>query len=153
MRFWFKGQVTSRRNAVTFSLAAALGTTWPGEYGEGAAAMLLSKQVAHIKEAKQLVEFNNEQFRTVLLPQYEIDGECYRADRRRGRCRQAIRQRQYLDRRYRKAQAYEALDHLLTTTLDKSATLQGRLTDYLQASPELARHLAHWQSDDTARAT
>jgi hypothetical protein len=50
---------------------AALGTTWPGEYGEGAAAMLLSKQVAHSKEAKQLVEFNNEQFRTVLLPQYE----------------------------------------------------------------------------------
>ena len=59
----------------------------------------------------------------------------------------------YLDRRYRKAQAYEALDHLLTTTLDKSATLQSRLTDYLKASPVLARHLAHWQSDDTARAT
>ena len=59
----------------------------------------------------------------------------------------------YLDRRYRKAQAYEALDHLLTTTLNKSATLQSRLTDYLKASPELARHLAHWQSDDTVRAT
>jgi hypothetical protein len=46
-----------------------------------------------------------------------------------------------------------ALDHLLTTALDKSATLQSRLTDYLKASPELARHLAHWQSDETARAT
>ena len=59
----------------------------------------------------------------------------------------------YIDRRYRKAQAYEALDHLLTTTLDKSATLQSRVADYLKASPELARHLAHWQADDTARAT
>ena len=44
----------------------------------------------------------------------------------------------YLDRRYRKAQAYEALDHLLTTAIDKSLTLQSRLTDYLKASPELA---------------
>jgi hypothetical protein len=42
---------------------------------------------------------------------------------------------------------------MLTTALDKSATLQSRLTDYLKASPELARHLAHWQSDETARAT
>ena len=48
----------------------------------------------------------------------------------------------HLDRRYRKAQAYEALDHLLTTTLDKSASLQSRLADYLKASPVLARHLA-----------
>jgi hypothetical protein len=44
----------------------------------------------------------------------------------------------YLDRRYRKAQAYEALDHLLTTALDKSATLQRRVADYHKASPELA---------------
>ena len=54
----------------------------------------------------------------------------------------------YLDRRYRKASAYEALDHLLTTALDKSATLQSRLTDYHKASPELAHWLARWQADE-----
>jgi hypothetical protein len=54
----------------------------------------------------------------------------------------------YLDRRYRKVQAYEALDHLLTTALDKSATLQSRLTDYHKASPELAHWLARWQADE-----
>jgi hypothetical protein len=54
----------------------------------------------------------------------------------------------YLDRRYRKAQAYEALDHLLTTALDRSATLQSRLADYHKASPELAHWLARWQSED-----
>jgi hypothetical protein len=41
----------------------------------------------------------------------------------------------YLDRRYRKAKAYETLDHLLTTTLNKSATLQSRVADYMKASP------------------
>jgi hypothetical protein len=46
------------------------------------------------------------------------------------------------------AKAYEALDHLLTTTLDKSATLQSRLTDYLKASPELAHWLSRWQAED-----
>jgi predicted nucleic acid-binding Zn-ribbon protein len=59
----------------------------------------------------------------------------------------------YLDRRYRKSQAYEALDHLLTTALDKSATLQSRLEDYHRASPELAHCLSRWQTDDPARAT
>ena len=59
----------------------------------------------------------------------------------------------YLDSGYRKANAYEALDHLLTTALDKSSTLRSRLDEYLKASPELAHWLARWQSDDTARAT
>jgi hypothetical protein len=52
----------------------------------------------------------------------------------------------HLDRRYRKAQAYEALDHLLTTAIDKSLTLQSRLTDYLKASPELTHWLSCWQA-------
>jgi hypothetical protein len=56
----------------------------------------------------------------------------------------------YLDRRYRKAQAYEALDHLLTTALDKSETLQRRLADYHKASPELAHWLARWQGPNSA---
>jgi hypothetical protein len=55
----------------------------------------------------------------------------------------------YLDRRYRKAQAYEALDHLLTTAIDKSETLQRRLADYHKASPELAHWLARWQADNS----
>jgi hypothetical protein len=38
------------------------------------------------------------------------------------------------------------LDHLLTTGLDKSETLQRRLTDYQKASPELAP--SRWPSDD-----
>jgi hypothetical protein len=40
------------------------------------------------------------------------------------------------------------LDHLLTTGLDKSETLQRRLTDYQKASPELAHWLSRWPSDD-----
>src|SRR5258708_5498440 len=44
----------------------------------------------------------------------------------------------YLDRRYCKVQAYEALDHLLTTALDKSETLKTRVADYHKASPALA---------------
>jgi hypothetical protein len=44
----------------------------------------------------------------------------------------------YLDRRYRKARAYEAPDHLLKAALDKSETLRRRLADYHKASPELA---------------
>lgn len=54
----------------------------------------------------------------------------------------------YLDRRYCKANAYEALDHLLTTALNKSATLQSRVADYLKASPELTHWLARWQAED-----
>jgi hypothetical protein len=60
----------------------------------------------------------------------------------------------YLDGRYRKAQAYEALDHLLTTALYKSETLQSRVADDHKASPMLARHLARWavgNVDPTAR--
>ena len=41
-------------------------------------------------------------------------------------------------RRYRTANTYEAVDQLLTTALDKSATLQSRLGDYHKALPELA---------------
>jgi len=54
----------------------------------------------------------------------------------------------YLDCRYRKAQAYEALDHLLTMALDKSAALRSRLADYHKASPELAHWLSRWQAHD-----
>jgi len=54
----------------------------------------------------------------------------------------------YLDRRYREVQAYEALDHLLTTALDKSEMLKRRVADYHKASPALAYWLARWQSED-----
>jgi hypothetical protein len=54
----------------------------------------------------------------------------------------------YLDCRYSKAQAYEALDHLLTMALDKSATLRSRLADYHKASPELAHWLSRGQAHD-----
>ena len=53
----------------------------------------------------------------------------------------------YLDRRYRKANAYETLDHLLTTALDKSSLLRSRLDDYLKALPELAYWLTRWQAE------
>jgi hypothetical protein len=53
-----------------------------------------------------------------------------------------------LDRRYRKANAYEALDHLLTTALDKSSLLRSRVDDYLKASPDLAHWLARWQAKE-----
>jgi len=50
----------------------------------------------------------------------------------------------YLDRRYRRARAYEALDHPLTATIDKSETLKKRLADYRKTSPELACWLSRW---------
>ena len=54
----------------------------------------------------------------------------------------------YLDRRHRKANAYETLDYLLTTALDKSSLLRSRLDDYLKASPKLAYWLKRWQAED-----
>jgi DNA-binding transcriptional regulator YbjK len=55
----------------------------------------------------------------------------------------------YLDRRYRKAQAYEALDHLLTTALKKSSTRYKAAWPTItrpRLSPELAYWLARWQA-------
>ena len=45
------------------------------------------------------------------------------------------------------------LQPILNATMQQSARVRTELADYLKASPMLARHLAHWQSADMARAT
>jgi len=42
---------------------------------------------------------------------------------------------QYLNRRYRRASAYEVLDGLLTTAIQKQQQVEKQLTDFLEASP------------------
>jgi len=53
----------------------------------------------------------------------------------------------YLNRRYRRASAHEVLDGLLTTAIQKQQQVEKQLTDFLEASPKLAKRLALWQSE------
>jgi hypothetical protein len=39
------------------------------------------------------------------------------------------------------------LQPILNATMQRSARVRTELADYLKASPMLARHLAHWQSE------
>jgi hypothetical protein len=39
------------------------------------------------------------------------------------------------------------LQPILNATMQQSARVRTELADYLKASPMLARHLAHWQSE------
>jgi hypothetical protein len=55
---------------------------------------------------------------------------------------------QYLNRRYRRAEAYEVLDGLLTTAIQKQQQVEKQLADFLEASPKLAKRLALWQAED-----
>jgi hypothetical protein len=47
-----------------------------------------------------------------------------------------------------RARAYTTLQPILNAALEQSARVERELADFLKASPVLARHLAHWQSDD-----
>jgi predicted transcriptional regulator len=44
-----------------------------------------------------------------------------------------------LIRRYRRAEAYEVLDGLLTTAIQKQQQVEKQLANFLEASPKLAR--------------
>jgi len=55
---------------------------------------------------------------------------------------------QYLNRRYRRAAAYEVLDGLLTTAIQKHQQVEEQLASFLKSSPTLGRHLARWQAED-----
>jgi hypothetical protein len=52
-----------------------------------------------------------------------------------------------------RARAYTTLQPILNAALAQSARVETELADFLKASPVLARYLARWQSDDTARAS
>ncbi len=55
---------------------------------------------------------------------------------------------QYLNRRYRRAAAYEILDGHLTMAIQKQRQVEQQLASFLESSPRLARHLARWQAED-----
>jgi|SRR5882757_1297779 hypothetical protein len=55
---------------------------------------------------------------------------------------------QYLNRRYGRAAAYEVLDGLLTTAIQKHQQVEEQLASFLKSSPTLGRHLACWQAED-----
>ena len=53
---------------------------------------------------------------------------------------------EYLNRRYRRAEAYTALDGLLSTAMQRQERVEKQLADFLATSPKLAKHLARWQA-------
>jgi len=55
---------------------------------------------------------------------------------------------QYLNRRYRRAAAYEVPDGLLTMAIQKLQQVEEQLASFLKSSPTLGRHLARWQAED-----
>jgi hypothetical protein len=54
----------------------------------------------------------------------------------------------YLNRRYRRAEAYNALDGFLSMAIQQQERVDGPLADFLAAPPQLAKHLARWQAED-----
>jgi hypothetical protein len=47
----------------------------------------------------------------------------------------------------RQVRAYRALDTLIGEAVRQSTQLEGQLADFLETSPKLAKHLAHWQAE------
>jgi hypothetical protein len=53
----------------------------------------------------------------------------------------------------RQARAYKLTQIVLTAAMQQHQLIEEQMADFLASAPELAQQLAHWQSDDTARAT
>jgi hypothetical protein len=54
---------------------------------------------------------------------------------------------------HRQARAYMLTQIVLTAAMQQHQLIERQMTAFLASAPELAKRLAHWQSDDTARAT
>jgi hypothetical protein len=50
-------------------------------------------------------------------------------------------------RAHRQARAYRVLETIVTAALRQSGTVERQMTDFLAASPDLARYLARWQAE------
>jgi hypothetical protein len=47
----------------------------------------------------------------------------------------------------RQVRAYRALDTLIGEAVRQSTQIETQMADFLEVSPKLAKHLAHWQSE------
>jgi hypothetical protein len=47
----------------------------------------------------------------------------------------------------RQVRAYRALDTLIGEAVRQSTQVEGQMADFLEVSPKLAKHLAHWQAE------
>jgi hypothetical protein len=54
---------------------------------------------------------------------------------------------------HRQARAYKLTQIVLTATMQQYQLVEEQMAAFLASAPNLATRLAHWQSDDTARAT
>jgi hypothetical protein len=54
---------------------------------------------------------------------------------------------------HRQARTYKLTQIVLTAAMQQHQLIEEQMADFLASAPELAQRLAHWQSDDTARAT
>jgi hypothetical protein len=59
----------------------------------------------------------------------------------------------YHAKAHRQARAFKALQPILTAAMQEHDELENQLATFLASAPKLAKRLAHWQADDTARAT
>ena len=48
----------------------------------------------------------------------------------------------------RRARAYKALQPILTAAMQQQGEIEKQMTAFLASGPNLARHLARWQSED-----
>jgi hypothetical protein len=54
---------------------------------------------------------------------------------------------------HRQARAYKLTQIVLTAAMQQQRLVEEQIAAFLASAPDLARELARWHSDDTARAT
>jgi hypothetical protein len=59
----------------------------------------------------------------------------------------------YHAKAHRQARAYKLTPIVLTAAMQQYRLVEEQMTIFLASAPDIATRLAHWQSDDTARAT
>ncbi len=59
----------------------------------------------------------------------------------------------YHAKAHRQARAFKAVQPILTAAMQEHDELESQLATFLASAPKLAKRLAHWRADDTARAT
>src|SRR3984957_18966288 len=54
---------------------------------------------------------------------------------------------------HRQARAYKLTQIVLTAAMQQQQLIEEQMAAFLASAPDIAKRLAHWQADDTARTT
>jgi hypothetical protein len=54
---------------------------------------------------------------------------------------------------HRQARAYKLTQIVLTAAMQQHQLIEEQMAAFLASAPDIAKRLAHWQADDTARTT